>query len=82
MLENLKLTRKFYAMAAVLLFTPIFITIHLAFFISIPYVPTMFVFRFPAILVVTFFYVELTMTIISYRLRLLLNQQMSALKQG
>jgi len=71
MIENLRLARKFYAMMTILLFTPAYIIIHLAFLVNIPYVPTMLVFRFPAVLIATLIYIQFMVAMWNMRLKML-----------
>lgn len=63
MINNLRLARRFYSMVMILLLTPIYIIMHVAFFIDIPYVPVMFVFRFPAVIVLTLLYAHIMLTL-------------------
>lgn len=71
MIENLRLARKFYAMMTILLFTPVYLIVHLAFFVNIPYVPTMLLFRFPAVFIATFIYAQFMVTVWNMRLKML-----------
>lgn len=63
MINNLYLARKFYALMCILLMTLTFFVVHLGFVIDIPYVPTMLVFKLPAFLLFTLFYIELIVTL-------------------
>ena len=69
MIANFKLLRKFHALLVMLISTIFYITIHLAFFIDIPYIPSLLLFKLPAFLVASFVSIYLFFTLRNIRIR-------------
>lgn len=68
MLENVRLARRFYALMALLLVTVLVAVVHLGFLLDIPYVPTMLLFKLPALFVATLLYLLALVSLWNVRL--------------